>query len=444
MSPLSETPTRRALLAAGGAVGTASLLGLFSGLFDRDAPYATAGATCAAPVSEPAAAGAATWPAAGHDAGATGHNPAVDVTTPPGDAAWTHGYPPSTFPTDAAIGTDRLYVSVADYRASPAETRVEARALADGTRRWTHSLPHRGVWPPTLAPDGADRETLYVASGQDESNTGPGQGVVFALDPASGDVRWREDFDRHLSGPVVAAGGRVFVRVTTYGAAGVHALDATTGDRLWWFPTGDVLHDAPTVADDRLFVNSGRERLAAVNVGDGTLDWESDAPGDSTRPVVDAARGHVLMGHFEGVAAYCAETGERAWHLVLTQTGADDEQMRGVIGEPVVTDDLLYVTTSDTTPGIIGGTTRLRGVAPDTGAIRWTVDDDVGAVVGAGGRALVERESGVQARTAEGAVAWRSSTAWRPVAVGSDFLYADRNNTGANGDAPAIACFPLD
>lgn len=278
----------------------------------------------------------------------------------------------------------------------------------------------------------------------------------------TGEQRWRWTVNRSLAGPVVVADGRVFVHNTSHGKTAVHALDATTGEELWRFETGPVLHHAPTVADGRVFVSNGRHALAALRASDGTVGWEIETNADDMRPVVDATRGHVLMGHRRGLEAFSATNGERVWNLTTTAADTKDENYLGVIRGPVVTDDVLYVQTSDTSDFEIGDLGRFYGVAPATGEIRWSLESGRPAshALGAGGLAILARHlpeenatsgnprqpaiADVAAVAADGTIRWTMGGRWEPVAVGTGQYVAYRGNTGSISSQVDIACFSLD
>ena len=453
------TPRSRRQVLASGAVGaTLGLAGCLSTLTGpSDPPRVVDGASCGADLPPPSATASGGWTMAGHDAGATGHNPAVDASSAPGAPAWTVTLPAGQAPASPVVGEDRVYVSVANYDPTPAETRLVAYALADGARLWERDLPYADPTVPALAPDGDGSGTLYVVSGQDEGTTEPGTGVVLALDPATGDERWRWPLDRRLAGPPVVAGRRVYVTSTPYGDTAVHALDPTDGTELWSRGTGPVLHVAPTVAGDTVFTSTGRDRLGALDATDGTVIWDRDVPADDTRPVVDAARGHVLLGFDRGLTAYCADTGERAWTLVTTNPDTDEADYLGVVTEPVVTEDLLVVQTDDTSPSELGALGHLYGLDPATGRVEWHHGDwhPAGPAVGAGDGTLIARNLpgddedglGVPWRhppgsdVADGTVAWTLDAAWRPVAVGANRMLGVRGDTASASEPVDVGCF---
>ena len=90
---------------------------------------------------------------------------------------------------------------------------------------------------------------LYVTAIDRPHNSGRGpRGYVSAYDPTTGELVWRQIFEGYgQSGPVVAAGGVVFVGAGSNSAGYFYAYDAATGDELWRFNTGAGVFAAPSV-----------------------------------------------------------------------------------------------------------------------------------------------------------------------------------------------------
>ena len=66
--------------------------------------------------------------------------------------------------------------------------------------------------------------------------------------PTTGELVWRQVFEGYgQSGPVVTAGGVVFVGAGSNTAGYFYAYDAATGEELWKFNTGAGVFAAPSV-----------------------------------------------------------------------------------------------------------------------------------------------------------------------------------------------------
>jgi len=74
-----------------------------------------------------------------------------------------------------------------------------------------------------------------------------------------------DPFDVFLSSPVVVNGSVYFGS----GDGNLYALDSATGDLRWKFKTGDVVHASPAVADGVLFSEAGDSYFYAVDATTG-------------------------------------------------------------------------------------------------------------------------------------------------------------------------------
>jgi len=106
---------------------------------------------------------------------------------------------------------------------------------------------------------------LYVNAIDEPTNAGrPAKGYFSAYDPTTGELVWQKVFDGWgQAGPVVTAGGVVFVGSGSNIAGYFFAYDAKTGDLLWKYNTGAGVFSSPSV----YMVNG--EQFVAVGSGGG-------------------------------------------------------------------------------------------------------------------------------------------------------------------------------
>ncbi len=250
-------------------------------------------------------------------------------------------------------------------------------------------------------------------------------GKFYALDAKSGAVKWKfatagerrfeakglhgmepknqtiaDAFDLYLSSPVVAAG-------TVYFGSGdghVYALDAATGELRWKFKTGDVVHASPAWADGVLYFGSWDSYFYAVDAATGAEKWRFHGGEDplihnqvgfqSSAAVVD---GVVYVGcRDSNLYALDAATGQEKWkfnnegswvitspavvngkvffatsdssllHVVEAKTGKTILRLQGhayMFSSPTVVGDIFLI-------GVMNGTLEARDVA--TGAVLWS------------------------------------------------------------------------
>ena len=153
-----------------------------------------------------------------------------------------------------------------------------------------------------------------------------------------------DPFDVFLSSPVVAQGSVYFGS----GDGNLYALDAATGQLRWKFQTGDVVHASPAYADGVVYVGSWDSYLYAVDAATGREKWRfksGDDPlihnqvGFQSSPAV--VNGVVYVGcRDSNLYAIDARTGREKWRFPTGQSW--------VISSPAVSGGKVFFATSDT------------------------------------------------------------------------------------------------
>ena len=146
--------------------------------------------------------------------------------------------------------------------------------------------------------------------------------VVYAVDLASGAVRWRTVLDPGTDlqwGAPVLAGGLVLVADTlshegSAPASHLHALDAGSGRRRWaadlHAPTQGFFADRPVVAGELVYLPTASGMLLAVDTGSGREVWRDD----SGFPVLAGVRGGLLIALVgDRLVGFDAAGGARRW-----------------------------------------------------------------------------------------------------------------------------------
>jgi eukaryotic-like serine/threonine-protein kinase len=183
---------------------------------------------------------------------------------------------------------------------------------------------------------------------------------LHGVEPASEPVP--DPFDFYLSSPVVA-GGTVFFGS---GDANVYALDAASGALKWKFKTGDVVHASPAFAEGTVFVGSWDTYFYALDAATGKEKWRfktgedheiHNQTGLQASPAI--ADGIVYFGCRDSkFYALEAKTGTQLW--------AYSNKGSWVINSAAVKDRKVYFATSDT--GL------LRALDASSGAEVFTLD----------------------------------------------------------------------
>jgi eukaryotic-like serine/threonine-protein kinase len=222
----------------------------------------------------------------------------------------------------------------------------------------------RQIWKRTAG--GPVPSTPAVASGT--VYAGSFDGKFYALNAQTGAIRWKfvtdgerrfeakglhglepknqtiaDQFDVFLSSPVVVQGAVYFGS----GDSNLYALDAASGELRWKFKTGDVVHASPAYADGVLYFGSWDSFFYAVDAATGKEKWRFHGGEDplihnqvgfqSSPAVVD---GVVYVGcRDSNLYALDAATGQEKWRF--------NNEMSWVISSPAVTEGKVFFATSD-------------------------------------------------------------------------------------------------
>ena len=153
-----------------------------------------------------------------------------------------------------------------------------------------------------------------------------------------------DPFDFYMSSPVVWKDAVYFGS----GDGNVYALDAATGSVKWTFKTGDVVHASPAIADGTLYVGSWDSYFYALDAATGGEKWRFKTGEDrqiynqvGIQSSAAVAGGIVTFGcRDSNLYAVDARTGKQVW--VLNNKGS------WVISSPAVRGGVVYASTADT------------------------------------------------------------------------------------------------
>lgn len=183
---------------------------------------------------------------------------------------------------------------------------------------------------------------------------------LHGIEPASEAVP--DPFDLYLSSPVLAD------RTVFFGSgdSNVYALDAASGSLKWKFKTGDVVHASPAFANGTLYIGSWDTHLYALDAATGKEKWRFKTGEDheiynqtglQASPAV--ADGVVYFGCRDSkFYAVDEKYGKQLW--------AYSNKGSWVINSAAIKDGRVYFATSDT--GL------LRALDAKTGAEIFTLD----------------------------------------------------------------------
>ena len=234
----------------------------------------------------------------------------------------------------------------------------------DGNIYAVDSETGRQIWKRTTG--GPAPCTPAVANGI--VYAGSYDGKFYALDAQTGAIKWKfategerrfeakgihglqpknqtiaDQFDIFLSSPVVAQGAVYFGS----GDGNLYALDAATGELKWKFKTGDVIHASPAYADGVLFVGSWDSYFYAVDAATGKEKWKFHGGED---PLIHNQVGFQSSAAVVGGVVY---VGCRDAHLYALDAATGKEKWKvfndlsWVIVSPAVVDGKVIFATSD-------------------------------------------------------------------------------------------------
>lgn len=191
----------------------------------------------------------------------------------------------------------------------------------------------------------------------------------YAVEAATGELKWKfktagerryaathlhgaepaaetmpDPFDFYLSSPLVASGTVFFGS----GDTNIYALDAASGALKWKFKTGDVVHASPAISDGTLFVGSWDSYFYALDIATGKEKWRFKTGEDpqihnqvGIQSSAAVADGVVYFGCRDSkFYAVNAATGKQLWSF--------PNKGSWVIASPAVLDGKVYFATSDT------------------------------------------------------------------------------------------------
>jgi hypothetical protein len=175
---------------------------------------------------------------------------------------------------------------------------VYAFDLRSGARRWRFDTEGRGL---ESEPVGYDRRSIISSPSVTDSTVfiGSRDGHIYAIDAATGKLRWRVEHDDgswSISSPAVADG---VVYDASSDARFVHALSAATGEARWRIKTPGSVWSSAAIAGNSLIIGDNSGVLHGLDRATGTERWSFRAGGGiMSSPVV--AGGVVYVGSSDG------------------------------------------------------------------------------------------------------------------------------------------------
>lgn len=179
---------------------------------------------------------------------------------------------------------------------------------------------------------------------------GNGDGQLFALRLATGEVAWSFQADGALDGQATVEGGEVFVQSRD---GHLYALDRRDGSELWRSPTGetgpndfwDFTLAAPVLHRDTVVLGSGSGTLNIHSRQTGALQWQFPSAGE-IRGTPVLAEDILYFGSFDGhFTALDLDSREVLWRF--RALGSQFFPEGAFQGAATVEGDLIHVGSRD-------------------------------------------------------------------------------------------------
>jgi outer membrane protein assembly factor BamB len=177
--------------------------------------------------------------------------------------------------------------------------------------------------------ESGDRYTSSPTIAKDVALFGAGDGYVYAVDVASGKVRWRAKTDGRVRTSPAVANGVVFA--SSFDGR-VYAFDLATGKQRWRYDTEGAslnsgnygfdrrsIQSSPAVADGVVFVGARDGFVYAIDASDGKLKWRYDHKVSWINSSPAVADGVVYDGSSDAqfVQALDAASGRELWRTPI-------------------------------------------------------------------------------------------------------------------------------
>ena len=240
-----------------------------------------------------------------------------------------------------AIAGDTVFIRVEANN----EGQILALDLATGQQRWAFT-PRRlsssatSFWGGHLTSPVVANGLVFIGAGKE----------LYALDAATGAVRWEYSAQDHIASSATVGDGRVYIS----DARNLLAIDQQTGALAWKAPATFSIYFSPIVAHQTVFFTNGGN-VIALSTTDGAKRWEIGFPDVTLFPA--AAQGsRLFVKSTSTLYALDLATGKELWR----------SDHPNFVSFPAVAGEQLFA--------VIGteGQTRLAVIDTVTGQQVWT------------------------------------------------------------------------
>lgn len=251
-------------------------------------------------------------------------------------------------PSPPAVANGLVYFGSYDgnfYAVDTATGKLKWKFRNAGERRYTATHLHGSLPEGESMPDPFDVYLSSPALWNGAVYFGSGDGNIYALDAATGALKWKVKTGNVVHASPAIVDGKLYIGSwDSY----FYALDAATGEELWRFKTGDDpdihnqvgIQSSATVANGVVYFGCRDSKFYALDAATGQLRWSFSNKGSwvITSPVVKAGK------------VYFATSDTALLHIVDAQTGTLIDTLKfhfPIFGSPSIAGHTLYLAGQD-------------------------------------------------------------------------------------------------
>jgi len=198
---------------------------------------------------------------------------------------------------------------------------------ATGTQKWKFDTTGSVLSSPVVTDKFVYFGSFYANPLGAGDPTGPYDGHVYAVDPATGTLKWS-----YLTGGAVGTSGAIGPDGSVYFGSydgKEYAFDGETGAVRWTYQTGGPVQSSASLSGNMLYFGSHDHTLYAVDVRSGALKFKVTTGQRIVSSPSIALDGTVYFGSWDGyVYAVNGQTGKIKWKFFTSKTatpGLNDE-----------------------------------------------------------------------------------------------------------------------
>lgn len=231
--------------------------------------------------------------------------------------------------------------------------------------------------------------TLYLTSGDISGSSHPKSGTLWAVNPSTGHILWKQTVPNTAFAEPIIQGGRVYVGVGNIafpkgtgsahptrgsGASGLWVFSTRTGKLLWRYRTSGADQAPVTLHQGVAYLASGNRMLYALSQASGKLLWEAPIHAYVSRsgPRIVGSMLYVGGAGPSRVDAFNIDTHALVWNTKFpnTQAGIDDTPL-GYSQGILVTGGVAVHHDKVISPASPNHQAMLYGMSATSGRVLW-------------------------------------------------------------------------